>query len=190
MRFRLIFEGEIAPRQKVNLDHIHAIRQQLHPQIKKLWDLPPLNSLKPRWLQPLSDQEPQPSYNRIEEVGGKLYAPLISTHLAAELDIVLLRQQAPGQLIGDGGDIDNRIKTLFDALRMPSKSEVQTLGAATASDDDPLHCLLKDDALIHRVNIESDRLLKDAQPREMMAIISVQVIVTLASMHSITLLAD
>jgi len=62
-----------------------------------------------------------------------------------------LRQQAKGQLIGD---IDNRLKTLFDALRVPSLAEVQTLGATTAIDEDPLYCLFQDDSLITRLNIE------------------------------------
>jgi hypothetical protein len=97
----------------------------------------------------------------------KKYAPLIaSMDLAAELDIIFLRQQARGQLIGQGGDIDNRLKTLFDALRMPSKGEVQQLGTAVDQDDDPLHCLLQDDVLIHRVNVETDRLLKSIRLRE------------------------
>jgi hypothetical protein len=190
MRFRLIVEGEVRPRQQVGLDHVHSIRQQLHPQIKKIWDLPPMDNFKKKWLVPQTGDDDPGFYNRIENIGGKNYAPLISTHLAAELDILLLRQQAPGQLIGDGGDIDNRMKTLFDALRMPSKSEVLTLGTATMSDDDPLHCLLKDDALIHKVSIETDRLLKDAKPRELMAIISVKVLVTFASMSSVGLMVD
>jgi hypothetical protein len=87
--------------------------------------------------------------------------------LGAELDIVFLRQQAKGQLIGEGGDIDNRLKTLFDALRMPSRGEVQQLGSGVEHDDNPLHCLLKDDAFIHRVNVETDRLLKDADPKSL-----------------------
>src|SRR5438552_1001003 len=115
----------------------------------------------------------QKARRHLETVGGSTYAPVVSHHLAAELGVLFLRQQARGQLIGEGGDIDNRLMTLFDALRMPSKSEVQTLGVATAtaSDDAPLHCLLRDDALIHRVNVETDRLLKDARPNDLVVVI-------------------
>jgi hypothetical protein len=177
MKFRLIYEGEIAPRQAAKLSDIHAIRQALHPQIKRLWDHEPLASRN--WLR---EKDPKASdgdvYARIKPIGGTRYAPLIATDLAAELDIVFLRQQAKGQLIGEGGDIDNRLKTLFDALRTPSKSEVQQLGTAVSNDADPLHCLLQDDALIHRVNIETDRLLKQADAKTLIAIIQVSVLVT------------
>ena len=125
MKFRLIFEGEIRPRKTANLDHIHLIRQQLHPQLKRLWDHEPLANLKEEWLKPSRNPI---AYEPIEAVAGRNFVPTISTHLAAELDIVFLRQQARGQLLGEGGDIDNRLKTLFDALRMPSKGEVQKLG--------------------------------------------------------------
>jgi hypothetical protein len=35
------------------------------------------------------------------------------------LDILFLRRDNPGNLIASGGDIDNRLKVLFDGLRMP-----------------------------------------------------------------------
>ena len=57
-----------------------------------------------------------------------------------------------------GGDIDNRIKVLFDALRMPlNKSELR--GQAPAKDEDPFYCLLQDDNQITEVKITTDRLL-------------------------------
>jgi hypothetical protein len=55
---------------------------------------------------------------------GKKIAPLIfkQTDLLGELDITFIRQQQPGQLVKQGGDIDIRIKMLFDALRDPTNS--------------------------------------------------------------------
>jgi hypothetical protein len=186
VRFRLTFEGEIGPRTNVGLEHIHSIRQQLHPQLKRLWDHPPLSELRERWLKEYKG-DPNEPYARIQTVHEKKYAPVVATHLGAELDIVFLRQQPPGQLIGEGGDIDNRLKTLFDGLRMPKKQEVQQLGVAVTQDEDPLHVLLQDDALIHRVNVETDRLLKDAEPRTVMAIIQVTVVLTRATLQTISL---
>lgn len=178
MKFRLIFEGEIRPRQVATLDDIHRIRQVLHPQLKRMWEHPPFAELEDRWLRPVNPSDPQAFYARITTIDKKQYAPLVARDLGAELDIVFLRQQARGQLIGDGGDIDNRLKTLFDALRMPTKAEVQQLGAAVDHDEDPMHCLLQDDALIHRVNVETDRLLRDANPHDIVALIQVTVVVT------------
>jgi hypothetical protein len=191
MKFRLLFEGELRPRQQVGVDHVHAIRQHLHPQVKRLWEHEPLTSSKEKSLKfPDPNKEPLDElYARYQKIDDRVYSPLIGADLAAELDIVFLRQQSPGQLIGEGGDIDNRLKTLFDALRMPTKSEVQTLGTATASDETPLHCLLKDDALIHRVNVETDRLLKDASPRTVVAIIHVTLLVTRTTFGTLGLTA-
>jgi hypothetical protein len=192
MRFRLMFEGEIRPRLKAGLPHIHQIRQAFHPQLKRLWSHPPLSEMQTEWLRAPdpADISDHKSYRRIETVGGKSYAPLISHHLGAELDIIFLRHQAKGQLIGEGGDIDNRLKTLFDALRKPSKSEVQTLGQETESDEEPLHCLLRDDALIHRVNVETDRLLKDAPPNALVVIVNVKVVITRPTFQTLSFVVD
>jgi len=186
MRFRLTFEGEIKPRRRAKLPDIHTIRQKLHPQLKRVWEHTPLSKVKKEWLKD-TGQDPGNSYARIRTVGAKKYAPMVAKDLGAELDIIFLRQQAKGKLIGEGGDIDNRLKTLFDSLRMPSKAEVQKLGDAVAQDEDPLHCLLQDDSLIHRVNVETDRLLKDGEPNELMAIIQVTIVVTSVTIGTLSL---
>ena len=191
MRFRLLFEGEIKPRQKARPAHIHAIRQSFHPQVARLWDHAPLVGLKDKWLLDRVDPDPTPEqkffYARIEDMGGRRFSSIVAKDLGAELDIIFLRQQARGQLIGEGGDIDNRLKTLFDALRMPSKAEVQQLGNFAANDAQPLHCLLRDDAFIHRVNVETDRLLRDAKARELVAIINVTIVVTRVTWDTLSL---
>ena len=93
--------------------------------------------------------------------------------------ITFLRQQPPGQLLGEGGDIDNRLKTLSDALRMPSKAEAQQAQIDIRPDDDPIHCLLQDDALVTKVTLETDRLLRPATDRfALVAIIEVLVVVS------------
>jgi hypothetical protein len=56
-------------------------------------------------------------------------------------------------------DINNRLKTLFDALRVPKKQEIQKSWAPT-TDERPLHCLLYDDQWITRVNVETAQLLE------------------------------
>jgi hypothetical protein len=62
-------------------------------------------------------------------------------------------------LIHSGGDIDNRLKVLFDALRVPANCD-EVAGAVKASDEDPyFFCLLEDDALITEVSVTTDTLL-------------------------------
>jgi hypothetical protein len=61
-------------------------------------------------------------------------------------------------LVRNGGDIDNRVKVLFDGLRMP-KSAAEIGGFAPEPDEDPFFCLLEDDSLITEVSVTTDRLL-------------------------------
>jgi hypothetical protein len=84
----------------------------------------------------------------------------------AHLDILFLRPGSPGSVITQGGDIDNRLKTLFDGLQIPDENQI--VAAPPPSPDQtkapwggaPFFCLLENDVLITRVNVETDRLLK------------------------------
>jgi len=62
-------------------------------------------------------------------------------------------------LIGKG-DLDNRLKTLFDALRRPTNTK--EFGGYDRPDEseNPFFCLLEDDALVTKVSVESDVLLE------------------------------
>jgi hypothetical protein len=52
---------------------------------------------------------------------GWNFVPLVTAELSllCNLEILMLRRVDPGKLIQSSGDIDNRIKTLFDALQIP-----------------------------------------------------------------------
>ena len=72
------------------------------------------------------------------------------------IDILFLRRdQHP--LILRGGDIDNRLKTLFDAFRVPDKKG--KLKCDPAEGEDPFFVLLQDDKLISEVRIDTDNIL-------------------------------
>jgi hypothetical protein len=45
------------------------------------------------------------------------------------------------------GDMDARIKTVFDALRIPANLD-EAGGVGPQGDEDPFYCLLQDDKLI------------------------------------------
>jgi hypothetical protein len=180
MQFRLLYEGPIAPRQRIKVGDIHKIRMALHPQLRALWQHKPLSDVTY-----LLCETPGPEGVAIfERSNNVLFAPLVTqkNNLACELSITLLRQQPPGQLLGEGGDIDNRLKTLLDALRMPKKDEAQQAQIETRADNDPIHCLLQDDGLVTKVSVETDRLLRPAQDQfHLVAIIQVRVLVTKAT---------
>ena len=201
MKFRLLYEGPVAPRQRVNVGDLHSIRMHLHPQIKALWEFSPLSGCK-RWLREhllpgnydlasLAAGGPDTSCAILERSNDVLFCPLISrkNRLGCELDITLLRQQAPGQLLGEGGDIDNRMKTLLDGLRKPTPQEAQQAHISKTADDDPIHCLLQDDALVTRLNVETDRLLRPAKEFHLVALIQVTVVLTQVTMENVELLS-
>src|SRR5262249_22386910 len=95
------------------------------------------------------------------ERDGYNYVPLVTDSLGVHcaLDILFLRPRPPGE-IWHRGDIDNRIKTLLDGLKMPRhKLELGGYDAPEA-DEKPFFCLLQDDNVITRLSVEADTLLE------------------------------
>ena len=90
--------------------------------------------------------------------------PLVTKDLGltCAIEILFLRPDPPGSLISSG-DIDNRLKTVFDALRIPA-GPPELGGHSPAEDENPLYCLLEDDRLISRVSVETDVLLQPTSP--------------------------
>src|SRR5688572_7512198 len=63
----------------------------------------------------------------------------------------------PGRVV-DCGDIDGRLKTLFDGLRMPHDVR-EMYGRKPQVPDERCYCLLEDDILISKLSVSSARLL-------------------------------
>jgi hypothetical protein len=98
-------------------------------------------------------------YADMFKTGNFRFVPLVAKCFATacSLDILLLQPQGSDPLVSQAGDIDNRIKTLFDALRIPKPDE--TKGLTPGEGENPFFCLLEDDALILEFHISADRLL-------------------------------
>lgn len=158
MEFRLTYRGRL--KGNGNADEKHRIRQALHPQLVELWKQKPLIDYHD--LLPSGKNEHQSPF--IKRVQSYTFVPLVNAtaELIAEIDITFLRPEAPGTLISSGGDIDNRIKTLLDALRMPHNSGEIPSGASPSEGEDPFYCLLEDDSLITHLSVTTDRLLEPA----------------------------
>jgi hypothetical protein len=156
MEFRLLYDGPL--RANGNLREKHTLRKEFHKQLAVLWQQVPLAG-----ADGLLDDPPSPQkVSVIQHVGAYKFAPLVcqGLGLVCELDVVFLRPEAPGAVITQGGDIDNRLKTLFDGLRMPRGPAEIPDESAPAGDETPFYCLLEDDNLITRVNVATDRLLR------------------------------
>lgn len=165
MEFTLVYEGELLAYREDRALHKHSIRKQLHPQLRLLWQ-----HKLPHWL---NSNQVSASIRRwdagppkVEQIGshfqtaGFQFVPLVTEHLvvACSLDILFLRRGIGLGKIVQGGDIDNRLKTLFDGLRVPKTPE-EIGGAKVEDDEKPFFCLLEDDGLITQVNIRAETLL-------------------------------
>ena len=78
-----------------------------------------------------------------------------------------------------GGDLDGRLKTIFDALRLPD-SLAEAGGIGPQDDETPFFCLLQDDKLISEVSVTTDQLLvlpqqREAKPNDSFLVIRVQI---------------
>jgi len=104
------------------------------------------------------------------------FTPLVrnSLYLACDLDILFLRHDDDLKILQKGGDLDNRIKTLFDGLKMPRHADEQ---GGVDQTSDPLYVLLEDDALIHSFSIRSGKLLGQSTEKEKLVRLNIDVTV-------------
>jgi hypothetical protein len=185
VEFRLIYEGPLRG-QGARSAHKWEIRRALHPQLQRLWHEHPLHEAADMLLA----HPPVPGkVSVIVEKGGLLFAPLVTQrlNLYVELSVLLFRQQPRGTLITDGGDIDNRLKTLLDGLRVPRGSMEGRTELPADPDPRPFFCLLEDDSLVTKVSVESEQLLRPARPDEVVAVIAVHVKKTRLSFDNMSL---
>jgi hypothetical protein len=181
MEFRLTYEGPLLAANTRNRRsaHKHEIRKALHPQLKQLWQATPhlREATKPHDVlgSPSLEEYLASQFTRV----GYRFVPLVTEDLSllCSLDILFLRPDRPGSLIKSGsGDIDNRLKILFDALRMPDSKEELGHYLVPAPDEDPFYCLLQDDKLITRLAVETDMLLRPiSSPNDTRLVITVRI---------------
>lgn len=176
MRFVLHYRGPL--RSNGDALHKHQIRETLSSQLQKLWVQPPLSEAH-KWL-----ESPQPnSYCFIRDVAGFQFVPLVTTqaNTVAELQIVMLRPGPAGELLSHGGDLDNRLKTLFDAFTVPQANQVRVdhMNAQRRT-----YCLLEDDRLVTHVSVRAEQLLEDVNPTDVDLTVSVRTRVTRPTMQN------
>ena len=146
-------------------EHKHSIRRKFHRQLKRLWETTWLKEAKHGLYVNAPDIHPdlpmRAGLAQRYKTGAYRFVPLVREELAllCSLKILFLRPDPPGTLIRSA-DLDSRLKTLFDALKMPvEKSQIGRCQTPDA-DEDPFYCLLEDDKLISHVSVETDTLLE------------------------------
>ena len=183
MKFTLIYDNDLPAGDSSRCVYASKIRNTFHDQLVDLWDSHVIfrtlrhtartpicsEAIETDILIPFSgwpefrgDPPPlQPGQTDlcapIAVSGLGEFVPLIrnSLCLGCSVDILFLRHEEPLKLLKAGGDLDNRIKTLFDGLRMPNKGE----GHGETPTADPLYVVMEDDALITDISVRSGRLL-------------------------------
>lgn len=193
VEFRLIYSGPLPsessrPHPKLK----HDIRKVFHRQLVELWKQTPCLVLQSTQAIILSEKEPiwgerhalvdpkgkpwvEHLANQYARCGFR-FVPLVrkESPLSCSLDILFLRYDPPGTVINQGGDIDNRLKVLFDSFRLVDQLN-ELGGAVPESGEDPFFVLLEDDRMITELTVTTDRLLESfSDPQHVHLVIRVR----------------
>jgi len=171
MDFRLIYRGSLKATQRdpvpgsvqrsAHWQLKHRMRREFHRQLKTIWNI---NKVL---LDKKDDDGSILGINRLalaHQVPPWSFVPLVTSELQmlCGLDFLLLRRDHPGSSVWSG-DMDNRIKTLIDALEVPDEQSGYGADIPIESDYNPMFCLVQSDKLVTSLSVETARLL-DAPP--------------------------
>jgi hypothetical protein len=177
VEFHLLYSGQL---HSGNSDNVrvekHAIRKIFHVQLRHLWATHPnLREMavgrgalvRSTTSDVAAELLPEDAFQAgLEFIGknhnrnGFNFLPLVTKALCLRcaLDILFLRREDGKSLIQDG-DIDGRLKTLFDAMKMTAQAQDLPTGARPDDNENPFFCLLEDDSLISEVHVNTAPLL-------------------------------
>lgn len=173
VKFSLIYDGELlsATDKHSRVRNKNEIRFNLARQLRQVYSTADF----PRFQ---LDHATIPDSGRM--VRGIGFVPLLTRKMNAScnLSINFMRNEKPGQIV-HGGDIDNRLKTLFDALRLPEyASEVLSeLMPESENKDDPMplcFCLLEDDSLITDLSVNTATIMTPLPKGHVRLVIAVE----------------
>jgi hypothetical protein len=181
VQFRLLYTGLLPSDSSADAQTKHRIRKYFHPQLRRLWSNHPnliqYAEMQGSFATVPPDGEDRPDLTNAEMAlkgyealarnwneYGFNFLPLVQKDycLACSLDILFLRKGGPGRLVTNG-DLDGRIKTLFDALQKPQQSS-ECGGAAPDEDEHPFFVLFQNDKLISEIKVTTDELLDYTGP--------------------------
>ena len=205
MKFTLTYDGDLPSAGNGNkrTKEKQQIREHLSPQLAELWRISPSlqYALTNRYVAKQGGYlsggihhlaQPEEHYPFVpnaaqrdhfidlcEEVerGDFKFLPLVRRNYGTicGLKILFMRQESEGKVV-QGGDLDNRIKTLLDALTLPNTDQLAS-APPSGNVSQPIHCLLEDDAMVSSLSVETRRLLTrpDARNSEVRLVIDVDV---------------
>jgi len=192
MEFRLLYQGPLlgSDKEKTRAPHKHMIRRSFHPQLRRLWKtkyglrtmaeqigFQHLNDLIQITGRPIDIADGEQRSNQLREAAFSHLAnkwerarygfiPLVTPDLSlsCSIDMLMLRPEET-RMVMNAGDLDARVKTVFDALRIPDNLE-EAGGQGPQDDETPFFCLLSDDKLVSEIRVRADELLALPGDRE------------------------
>jgi hypothetical protein len=177
MEFRLTYEGPLHSTQRdpqgsapvKHSEEKHTIRKHFHYQLERLWEVTPALKRGGSKIDVITTNAP-PAFDakslaHHHQHYGFSFVPLVTEELdlICGLEILFLRSDKPGKVWQ--GDIDNRIKTLLDALSVPQPGD-KYVDRIPLEDEKPFYCLLEKDDLITKLAVETDQLLEIKPDKE------------------------
>lgn len=175
MEFTLKYRGPLpGGSASGKVEYKHLIRRAFHEQLADYWQRDTrLKELKPAEFH-IAQKSDKFSYDVPRPVQGTQnffyrfscrgieFVPLVIRirYMECQLRIDWHRHDPPGTILSPSGDIDNRLKTLFDALRMPQND---TEVPENAAHDGVFFCLLEDDSLITKLSVDTSQILGQGQ---------------------------
>jgi hypothetical protein len=153
----------------------------MHPQLQELFRTPNMQGFFGRARAPDEIGE----FERV--LGEKRFRFIVSAanYTVAALSITVLMPGKTQQLLTNGGDIDNRIKTLLDALRVPADASEIPRSDAFNYGTDGLCCLLENDDLVDRLAVRTYHDFDPIDGKSVRCLIEVETRVTQVSWKSL-----
>jgi hypothetical protein len=174
LEFHLLYSGPLHSGASENSrKEKHAIRKTFHSQLRRLWETNP-------YLKELAEGHGDFGITREEAKAmppsellqrgllemakwnrnGFNFLPLVTKRVIVRcsLEILFLRTDEH-PFVFHGGDIDGRLKILFDSMRMGDNAD-ELRGFSPEPTEDPFCVLLEDDKLISEVHVNTAGLLK------------------------------
>ncbi len=155
MEFRLVYRGPLKSDTSATAEDKQRIRQALHYQLERVWQVQhPMRGIyesKEKLLEQLAA-----GFN----VAGTNFLPLVNTKFGniCSLEVTILWRSKGRGVLQAPADIDNRIKTLIDALRRPGNQFEIGPSAPTPDSRGVFYCLFEDDSLVTELTAIADRL--------------------------------
>jgi hypothetical protein len=164
VEFRLTYSGVLlaSSKTKTRAAHKQELRKHFHRQLKTKWDA---SGLDLDWYGGRDGKRKH--HNLLDGLASEFarlgfnFVPFVTREadVNCSIDLLMLRPNSE-RAIFLMGDIDGRLKTIFDALKMPQQKS--DLGGYDDPDEDekPFFVLLEDDSLVTRVAVETDYMLE------------------------------